>query len=116
MISLGVADQARSLRFYRDVLGFVAPPGADGGEVVVLRLPGEGPMLVLNVPAGRAHPGPLAGAVEIVLHVPHVEEAHAALVQKGCEFLRAPREIYPGNWGATLCDPDGHMLTIVGAR
>jgi len=29
---------------------------------------------------------------------------------------RAPREVFTGTWAATLTDPDGHRLTILGPR
>jgi predicted enzyme related to lactoylglutathione lyase len=114
MISLGVFDVARSLAFYLEMLGLV-PEGPGGGEVAILQA-GGGVRLVLNAPAGRAHVGPLAGSVEVIFAVPHVEDAHRELTQKGCVFLREPREIYPGTWGATFLDPDGHMLTLTGSK
>lgn len=114
MISLGVSDVPRSLAFYREMLGLV-PEGSGGGEVAVLQ-GGGGVRLVLNAPAGRAHMGPLAGSVEVIFAVPHVDDVHRELTQKGCVFLREPREIFPGTWAATFRDPDGHMLTLTGSR
>jgi predicted enzyme related to lactoylglutathione lyase len=112
MISLGVKDSARSIRFYGDTLGL--PLVGKPGEVTFFRA-GE-ITLVLNHPAGRGFGGAVAGAVEIIFPVESVEASFRDLTRRGCNFLREPREVTPGTWAATFTDPDGHRLTILGAR
>ena len=112
MISLGVKDSARSIRFYGDTLGL--PLVGKPGEVTLFRA-GE-ITLVLNHPAGRSFGDALAGAIEIIFPVESVQRSFGDLTGRGCQFLREPREVTPGTWAATFTDPDGHRLTILGGR
>lgn len=112
MISLGIKDPATSIRFYSEKLGLqmIGKPGEvtqfKAGEVTI----------ALNHPAGQAAGKAIAGSVEIIFPVEKVVASHAFLAERGCLFLAAPREIFPGTWAATLTDPDGHRLTIMGPR
>ncbi|HYO82032.1 MAG TPA: VOC family protein [Bryobacteraceae bacterium] len=110
MISLGVSDMSRSVQFYSETLGLeLAGPQ---GEVTVLR---AGDVIIaLNRPLGQSAGGAMAGAVEVVFRVSSVAEAHRLLADRGCTFIRQPREIFPGNHAATFTDPDGHHLTLLG--
>ena len=112
MISLGVTEPARSARFYGETLGLemIGQPG----EVTLFRA-GE-VTLVLNHPAGSAAGDKIAGSVEVIFPADSVEAAYADLHGRGCQFLREPREVAPGMWAATFTDPDGHRLTLFGAR
>lgn len=110
-IVLGVSDLERSLAFYTNVLELELkgrhPPLAflDLGDIT----------LMLSTELAR-HFTPLAGAVEMVLPVASVVEAHRLLDERGCTFLNSPREFTTDAWGATLTDPDGHKLTLMGPR
>jgi catechol 2,3-dioxygenase-like lactoylglutathione lyase family enzyme len=110
MISLGVKDSARSVRFYGETLGLemIGKPG----EVTLFRA-GEVTM-VLNRPAGLAARNPLAGTAEVIFPVDSVAAFHEGLQQRGCSFVAAPHEITSGMYAATFTDPDGHLLTILG--
>lgn len=112
MISLGVTDMERSVKFYGDTLG-----------LQILGKPAEVSMfkagdvtLVLNLPAGRNAGSALVGSVEMIFPVESVKDAYALLTERGCKFLREPREVTPGIWAATFTDPDGHRLTVLGPR
>ena len=112
MIALGVTDTARSIKFYGDTLGFqlVGKPGEvtlfQAGDITI----------VLNHPLGRSAGDAIVGAVEIIFPVESVAAAYGNLVERGCRFLREPREVTSGTWAATFSDPDGHRLTILGPR
>ena len=112
MISLGVADPARSTKFYGETLGLelVGKPGEvtffKAGDVT----------LVLNHPAGRTAGERIAGSVEVIFPVESVRASYANLTDRGCKFLREPREVTPGTWAATFTDPDGHRLTVLGPQ
>jgi uncharacterized protein len=112
MISLGVKDTARSIKFYRETLGLqlVGQPG----EVTIFQAGNV--QISLNHPLGNAAGGTMVGAVEVVFSVDSVVAAHKALAERGCTFIREPREAFPGTWAATFTDPDGHRLTILGPR
>jgi len=112
MISLGVTDPARSIRFYGETLGLqlVGQPG----EVTVFQAGNV--QISLNHPLGNAAGHAMAGAVEVIFSVEGVVAAHGKLVERGCTFIREPREVFAGTWAATFTDPDGHRLTILGPR
>lgn len=112
MISLGIKDPAVSIKFYGEKLGLqmIGKPGEvtqfKAGEITI----------ALNHPAGQSAGKALAGSVEIIFPVESVVATHSILAERGCPFLATPREIFPGTWAATLTDPDGHRLTILGPR
>lgn len=112
MIALGVKDPARSIAFYRDTLGMemICP----AGEVTLVKS-GE-ITIALNQPLGRTAGEAMVGAVEVIFQVPGVAASHADLTKRGCRFVAAPHEVYPGMWAATFTDPDGHRLTVLGPK
>ena len=112
MISLGVTDMARSVKFYSETLGLqlVGKPG----EVTLLAAGDV--MIALNHPLGRFAGDAIVGAVEVIFKVESVTASHADLVKLGCSFVNAPREVMPGTWAATFTDPDGHRLTVLGPQ
>ena len=114
MISLGVKDTARSIKFYRDTLGLQLAAEPEPGEVAIFEAGGV--QIVLNRPLATAAGNAIVGAVEVILSVDSVVAAHSKLAERGCHFVREPREIFAGTWAATFTDPDGHRLTILGPR
>ena len=110
MISLGVKDIARSIRFYSETLEL--PMAGKPGEVAFFK---SGDItIVLNQPAGQKARHQIAGSVEVIFPAESVAIAHDNLAQRGCTFVAQPHEIMPGMWAATFADPDGHLLTILG--
>ena len=57
-----------------------------------------------------------ADAFELVFSVPSVSSVRKLLTERGCVFLVESREVAPNLWVATFSDPDGHKLTLAGAR
>jgi predicted enzyme related to lactoylglutathione lyase len=112
MISLGVKDMARSVQFYGETLGMQM--SGQPGEVTLFQA-GDF-RIALNRPLGNAAStsGKLAGAVEVIFSVESVATAYRQMVDRGCRFMREPREVTAGTWAATFTDPDGHRLTILG--
>jgi catechol 2,3-dioxygenase-like lactoylglutathione lyase family enzyme len=112
MISLGVKDAARSVKFYGEILGLelVGKPG----EVTLFR---AGDITIaLNRPLWIAAGNSIVGAVEVIFPVDSVAASYHSLAGRDCSFTKAPHEVAPGMWAATFTDPDGHRLTILGAR
>ena len=62
MISIGVTDMDRSIRFYTETLGL--PIAGPRGEVTIIRAGDIS--IALNGPLGRSAKGAIAGAVEII--------------------------------------------------
>lgn len=107
MIVLGVTDVSRSTKFYRDTLGLSPAPAP--GDLPMFR---SGDLtIVLN---GALSPS--GGGFELVFPVESVSAVRKQLTDRGCTFLGDPREVAPNMWTATFSDPDGHHLTLFGAR
>lgn len=107
MIVLGVTDLARSIRFYKETLAFRPAPAP--GDLPMFRT-GDLTIVLNGAMSGSA------GAFELVFPVESVSAVRKQLVERGCQFIRDPQEVAPNMWAATFTDPDGHHLTLFGAR
>lgn len=115
---LVVADLARSVAWYRDVLG-AEIVGEYGGTSAVIRFVGCWLLLVTggeptaDKPAVTMAPpkDPDRASAELIVAVPDCRAAHAELVRRGAEFLADPVE-YPWEIRAFFRDPDGHLFEI----
>jgi predicted enzyme related to lactoylglutathione lyase len=108
-ILLHPVDRARSVRFYRDVLGLAVArefgPAEDPGTVFFI---GNG---LLEI-SGAADDGPPTGFA-LWLQVRDVHGEHARLARAGVPVLREPRT---EPWGLIECwiaDPDGVRVVLV---
>jgi len=115
---LVVSDYARSLAFYRDVLG--ARVVREISEVLCL-LSFGGAEILLTVGGGPTKDKPTVTfdpptdaervSSELNIRVPDCFAAYEALRSRGAEFLTPPVD-----WGyevrAFLRDPDGHLLEL----
>ena len=115
---LVVSDYARSLAFYRDVLGATVVrefPGtlcflSFGGSQILLTVPG-GP--TQDKPTVTFAPPTDADSIssELAIRVPDCSAAYEVLRARGAEFLTSPMD-----WGyeirAFFRDPDGHLLEL----
>jgi len=111
MIMLGVENVPRSIAFYRDVVGLELQ--SQSAEFAFLSTGSV--TLVLSLPLGL-HIQQRVGATEIVFPVESVSKAQSLLKGRNCSFLNEPREVPPGSWAVTFADPDGHHLTLLGAK
>ncbi|MBX3486123.1 VOC family protein [Phenylobacterium sp.] len=116
-VELFVADVARSVAFYRDVLGFEVLRAAPGGYTSIGR---EGAVLGLNAAAqlpeshpARPRPGhPVGLGVELVVVVEDVAALHARASRRAevSALVAQP-------WGLTdfrVSDPDGYYVRVTG--
>ena len=115
---LVVSDYARSLAFYRDVLG--ATLVREISDVLCLLSFGGGEIM-LTVGGGPTQDKPTVTFAsptdadkvtsELVIRVPDCLAAYEVLRSRGAEFLTAPVD-----WGyevrAFFRDPDGHLLEV----
>jgi predicted enzyme related to lactoylglutathione lyase len=111
MIMLGVENVARSVAFYRDVVGLELQ--SQSTEFAFLSTGSV--TLALSLPLGL-HAQPRAGAMEMVFPVESVSTSQRLLKEKGCIFLNEPHEVTPGSWAVNFRDPDGHYLTLLGSK
>ena len=110
-----VTDWQRALRFYTDTMGIpVAYRNDEFGWAQLAT--GEGQLALERVdpsdPEGKELVGRFVG---VSLAVPDIFETHKALADRGVEFI-APPEKQP--WGGVLAhlrDPDGNVITLLGA-
>ena len=120
LVTLGVADLERSLRFYRDGLG-LAPENYDpAAGVVFFRL--EGNMLLAIWPraelakdAGIAPEGSGFGGISLAHNVADkatVDAVFAEAVAAGATALKQPGEVFWGGYTAYFADPDGHLWEV----
>ena len=115
---LVVADLARSVAWYRDVLG-AEIVGEYGGTSAVLRfveswlllVTGGGPTADKPTVTMATPTDPDRASAELIVAVPDCRAAHAELVGRGAVFLADPVE-YPWEIRAFFRDPDGHLFEI----
>lgn len=105
---LVVSDIERSMRFYRDGVGFsVERHWAPDGHVAWCWLSLGGASIMLQ----QAEPGdrPGAGGITLYLLCADADEVHAELVRRGTEAA-APEVAFYGMKQVHLRDPDGYAL------
>jgi catechol 2,3-dioxygenase-like lactoylglutathione lyase family enzyme len=115
---LVVDDLARSVAWYRDVLG-AEIVGEYGGTSAVIRFVGAWLLLVTGggptadkATIAMAPPAdPDHASAELIVAVPDCRAAHAELTARGAVFLADPLE-YPWEIRAFFRDPDGHLFEI----
>jgi glutathione S-transferase fosA5 len=108
-VMLGVESAARSLAFYRDILGLTLQSEHPGFAF----LDAGGFTLALSEGLARAC-DPRVGATELVFGVEDVRASYEALKSKGVEFSHEPRAVAGPMFAANFTDPDGHRLSIFG--
>jgi len=122
IICLGVRDMARSLRFYRDGLGFSTDTTEDSPAVVFFDTPGTKfelyPLQLLAQDINPESPPPLSpgfGGITLAYNVKHREEVDAtvALVKAaGGTIVKEPQEVFWGGYHAYFADPDGYYWEV----
>jgi catechol 2,3-dioxygenase-like lactoylglutathione lyase family enzyme len=109
-VTVLVTDLARSVEFYRDMLGFYEIDGGDGNAV----LASGDTRLVLRAISDLSPAGPRT--VHLNLEVGDITATHDELKAKGVKFTYGPRPVNKGAklelWAAAFKDPDGHGIAI----
>ena len=99
-------DPARSLAFYRDVLGLAVFREFPGGTVFFL---GGGYLEV----SGQGEPGDDDGRVRLWVQVRDLAAAHRELRARGATVVREPRREPWGLDEMWVADPDGLRIAVV---
>src|SRR5690348_15111591 len=112
LVLVPVSDIDRAKAFYSERAGFhvdVDVRPADGVRVVQLTPPGSACSIILTtgIPWLDMPPGSLRG---LHLVVSDIEEARAALIERGTEV--GPVEDMGGVFYASFADPDGNTWTL----
>ena len=113
LVQLQVSDLERSIRFYKDTLGFEMTERRDDLQFVHLSCGLQG--LQIGLSAGGAAP-PHPGTVTLNFGVQgDIEEARRALEARGVVFL-GPTRVIPGKVRlAEFRDPDGYRIRLAGS-
>ena len=128
IITLGVTDLKRSLKFYRDGLGFPTHEYKDDAGIVFFKLEGTWLALYpkdelikdlgegaekagLNISSG---PGPVGG-VTLAHNEKTKEEVDTTVqlaVQAGATLVKQPEDVFWGGYSGYFADPDGHLWEV----
>src|SRR2546428_9803340 len=121
-VNFYVADIERSLRFYRDLLGFreTFRTPKDGTPEHVELKSGEFVLGLATIEVARRAHGIPAGTgapqAEVVVWTDDVDWAHAELVTKGARPLSAPHDFAGTLRAGWVTDPDGNPVQVVSRR
>ena len=119
LITLGVADLARSLAFYRDGLGFAPHNYSEGDECIMFRLDGTWLALYSRAslaedagltPEGTGFPG-----FALAHNVPSREAADlvfAEALAAGARSMKTPQAVFWGGYSGYFADPDGFLWEV----
>ena len=120
LVTLGVADLARSLAFYRDGLGLPTENYDPEAGVVFFRLNGN--MLLAIWPreelagdAGIAPEGTGFRGVALAHNAPSregVDAVFAEALAAGATAVKQPHEVFWGGYSGYFADPDGHLWEV----
>jgi catechol 2,3-dioxygenase-like lactoylglutathione lyase family enzyme len=118
LITLGVDDLERSLRFYRDGLGWTPSAASQPGEIAFFQLNGcvlgLWPRHLLAEDAQVADGGGWGG-IALAQNQRSRDEVDAAVaraVAAGATLLKAPVATEWGGYSGYVADPDGHAWEI----
>lgn len=105
-----VNDVERSIRFYRDLLGFQLIEGEE--DYARLRSPNADSTIGLHKLSGHVTSLPAQEGIRLYFEVQDLERFCDDLASKGVEFDQMPKEMAWGWKHAYLRDPDGHELSL----
>ncbi|HYD99633.1 MAG TPA: VOC family protein [Alphaproteobacteria bacterium] len=119
LITLGVADLARSRRFYESGLGWT-PSAASQDDVVFFQLGGIAlslyprPLLAEDARLADAGPAPFGG-IALAYNARTKAEVDAVLakaVAAGAALLKPAQDAFWGGYSGYFADPDGHPWEV----
>jgi hypothetical protein len=119
IITLGVADVARSIRFYRDGLGFPTHNYKDGDDFAMFALKGSWLALYPREAladdaqvssAGSGFPGFSLSHNELSPEA--VDATFAEAIAAGATSVKRPQKVFWGGYSGYFADPDGHLWEI----
>jgi catechol 2,3-dioxygenase-like lactoylglutathione lyase family enzyme len=104
-VTLGTADMARAVRFYR-ALGFTMAYGGEEADFTSFQIAEQHVNLTVEgAPAA-------GGLVRIIFHVDDVDVMHRHVLAQGLIPEGGPRDAPWGERYFHVTDPDGHSLSF----
>jgi len=119
LVTLGVSDLRRSLKFYRDGLGLPAHGYKEGNEVVFFEM--EGSWLGLYPKDKLAEDATVSpeGSGFAGITLAHntgskeaVDAVFALAVSAGARVVKKPQDVFWGGYSGYFADPDGHLWEV----
>lgn len=119
LITLGVADLARSLAFYRDGLGLPTENYDPDAGVVFFKLEGTWLAIWPREELARDAHFDTAGSGFRGISLAHnepsregVNAVYAEALAAGATALKPPEEVFWGGYSCYFADPDGHVWEV----
>ena len=119
LITLGVQDLERSLKFYRDGLGFPTHNYKEEQGIVFFKLEGTWlslyPRDELATDATISAEGSGFSGVTLAHNVgskQEVDEVFALAVSAGAKPVKQPQDVFWGGYSGYVADPDGHLWEV----
>ena len=119
LIALGVRDFERSLRFYRDGLGFPTHNYTEGEDHVMFELEGSWlslyPRDKLAEDASVPDDGSGFSGVTFAQNVKSKAEVDAVFAQAvaiGARPVKPPQDVFWGGYSSYFADPDGYLWEV----
>jgi catechol 2,3-dioxygenase-like lactoylglutathione lyase family enzyme len=119
IITLGVYDFEKALRFYRDGLGFPTHNYKDGEDIVFFKMEGSWLALyprdklaedALSAPEGSGFSG--VTMAHNVKSKAEVDQVVNLAVSAGAKLLKPPRDTSWGGYSGYFADPGGHLWEV----
>ena len=119
IITLGVSDLARSVRFYREGLGFPTHNYKADEGIATFRM--EGSWLALypwdKLAEDATVPAESSGFRGITLAHnvgtrKEVDEVVKLAVSAGAKLIKQPQDVFWGGYSGYFADPDGHLWEV----
>ena len=119
LITLGVSDLQRSLKFYRDGLGFPTYNYKEGEGVVFFKLEGTWlsifPREELAKDAKVSAEGSGFRGITLAHNVgskEEVDKVFAFALAAGATEVKKPEDVFWGGYSGYFADPDGHLWEV----
>lgn len=119
IVTLGVADVGRSVRFYRDGLGFPTHNYKEGEEFAMFSL--EGAWLALYPREALAEDAQVGAGgsgfpgFSLAHNEPSpeaVDAAFAGALAVGATAVKQPEKVFWGGYSGYFADPDGYLWEV----
>ena len=119
LITLGVMDLERSLKFYRDGLGFKTHNYKESDDVVFFELEGTWfsiyPKKKLAEDAAVSSTGSGFSGITIAHNVSskaEVDEVFKLALSVGAKAVKNPQDVFWGGYSGYFADPDGYLWEV----
>jgi hypothetical protein len=119
LVTLGVSDFGKSIKFYRDGLGFKTHNYKDGEDIVFFEMEGSWlslfPKEKLASDATVSPEGSGFTGITLAHNVGSREEVDKVFkhaISVGAKSVKVPQEVFWGGYSGYFADPDGYLWEI----